>query len=61
MGYERIIIEFAARADVRVGERERKKVEKYQDLKREIRRLWKFKMVEIMPVVIGAPKKLQVD
>ena len=29
-------------------------MEKYQDLKREIRRLWKLKMVEVVPVVIGA-------
>ena len=49
-----IIIDIAVRADVRVGEKEREKVEKYQDLKREIRRLWKLKMVEVEPVVIGA-------
>ena len=41
-------------ADVRVGEKEREKMEKYQDLKREIGRLWKLKMVEVIPVVIGA-------
>ena len=29
-------------------------MEKYQDLKREIERLWKLKMVEVVPVVIGA-------
>ena len=29
-------------------------MEKYQDLEREIRRLWKLKNVEIVPVVIGA-------
>ena len=29
-------------------------MEKYQDLKREIGRLWKLKMVEVIPVVIGA-------
>ena len=28
-------------------------MEKYQDLKREIERLWKLKMVEVVPVVIG--------
>ena len=28
---------------------------KYWYLKREIRRLWKFKVVEVVPVVIGAP------
>ena len=49
-----IIIDIAVPADVRVGEKERKKVEKYQDLKREIGRLWKLKMVEVVPVVIGA-------
>ena len=31
-----IIIDIAVPADVRVGEKERGKVEKYQDLKREI-------------------------
>ena len=29
-------------------------MEKYQDLKREIGRLWKLKTVEVVPVVIGA-------
>ena len=34
-----IIIDTAVRADVRVGEKEREKMEKYQDLKNEIGRL----------------------
>ena len=29
-------------------------METYQDLKKEIRRLWKLENVEIIPVVIGA-------
>ena len=33
---------------------EKEKVEKYQDLKIEIRRLWKLRNEEIVPVVIGA-------
>ena len=49
-----IIIDIAVPADVRVEEKEKEKVEKYQDLKREIRRLWKFRNVEIVSVVIGA-------
>ena len=49
-----IIIDIAVPVDVRVGEKEREKVEKYQDLKREIGRLWKLKVVEVIPVVIGA-------
>ena len=29
-------------------------MENYQDMKREIGRLWKREMVEVLPVVIGA-------
>ena len=29
-------------------------MEKYQDLRREIGRLWRLKMVDVVPVVIGA-------
>ena len=47
-----IIIDIAVPADVRVEEKE--KVVKYQDLKREIRRFWKLRNVQIVPVVIGA-------
>ena len=49
-----IIINIAVPADVRVVEKERKKVQKYQDLKRKIGRLWRLKMVEVVPVVIEA-------
>ena len=45
-----IIIDIAVPADVRVEEKEKEKVEKYQDLKREMRRLRKLKNVEIVPV-----------
>ena len=40
-------------AGVGVRGKEREKMEKYQDLKGEIRRLWKLRMVEVVPVVIG--------
>ena len=49
-----IIIDIAAPADVRVEEKEKEKVKKYQDLKREIRRLWKLRNSEIVLVVLGA-------
>ena len=49
-----ITIDVVVPADVRVGEKEREEVEKHQDLKTEIARLWKLKMVEFVPVVIGA-------
>ena len=41
-------------ADARVEEKEKEKVGKYQDLEREIRRLWELRNVEIVPVVTGA-------
>ena len=49
-----IIIDIAVPANVRVVEKENEKVEKYQNLKREIGRLWKLKVVKVMPVGIGA-------
>ena len=49
-----IIINIAVLTDVRVEEKEREKVEKYQDLKREFESLSKLKTVEVVPVVIGA-------
>ena len=42
-----IIIDIAVPADVRVGGKESKKMEKYHGLKREIGRFWKLKMVDI--------------
>ena len=48
-----IVIGIAVPADVRVEEKEKEKKEKYQDLKREIRRLWKLRNLKIVPVVIG--------
>ena len=46
--------DIAVPADVRVEEKEKERVKRYHDLKREIRRLWKLRNVEIVPVVIGA-------
>ena len=54
-----IIIDIAVPADVRVEEKV--KVERYQDLKREVRRLWKLRNVEIVPVVIGAPGSVSTE
>ena len=49
-----MIIDIVVPADVRVGEKEKEKLEKYKGLKREIGRFWKLKMVEVLLVVIGA-------
>ena len=55
------VIDVAVPIDRRVVEKEQEKIDKYQDLAREIRRLWKVK-TKVIPVVIGAlgtvPKRL---
>ena len=48
------IIDIAIPGDSRVAEKEREKVEKYLDLKREIARIWFMKKVRVIPVVVGA-------
>ena len=49
-----IIVDIAVPADGRVHEKEREKVEKYQDLRREIGRLWQLRKVHVVPVVVVA-------
>ena len=49
-----LMIGVAVPADFRVEKKETEKVVKYQELKREIGRLWKLKHVEVVQVVIGA-------
>ena len=40
--------------DCRIREKEIEKIEKYQNLKRELKRLCSLKKVEVVPVVVGA-------
>ena len=49
-----MIIDFAIPRDVRVKDKELEKIEKYQLLREEIRKLWKLKKVTVVPAVIGA-------
>ena len=39
--------------DHRVYKKEGEKIEKYQDLKREVGRLWGIRHLEVVPVVVG--------
>ena len=45
-----IIVDIASPWDHRVYEKEGEKIEKYQDLKREIGRLWGIRHLEVVPV-----------
>ena len=47
------LIDVAIPWDSRVEEKSREKIEKYQDLKIEVRRLWQAE-VEVVPIVFGA-------
>ena len=40
--------------DTRIKQKEQEKIEKHQDLKREISRLWCLRKVSVIPVVVGA-------
>ena len=58
------IIDFAVPGDSRIEEKEKNKVEKYQDLGRELQKIWNVK-VKIIPLVVGSlgaiPNSLVVD
>ena len=47
------LIDVAIPWDSRVEEKSREKIEKYQDLKIEVRRLWQAE-VEVVPIILGA-------
>ena len=49
-----ITVDIAVPGDCRVHEKELEMIEKYQNLKIELKRLWSLKTVQIVPVVIGA-------
>ena len=47
------IIDFAVPGDSRIEEKEKDKAEKYQDLGRELQKIWNVK-VKIIPLVVGS-------
>ena len=49
-----IIIDVAIPGDKRIIEKGKEKIEKYQNLKKEIQRLWNLKKIDVIPVVLGA-------
>ena len=48
-----IIIDMALPGDKKIFDKEKKKIEKYPNLKREIQRLWNLKKIDVIPVVFG--------
>ena len=45
-----VIIDVALPGDCRIRENEIEKIEKYQNLKKGLKRLWSLKKVEVVPV-----------
>ena len=48
-----VITDVAITGNPRIREKEIEKIEKYQNLKRELKRLWSRKKFEVVPVVVG--------
>ena len=46
------IIDFAVPGDSKTEDKEKDKIEKYQDLRRELQKIWNVK-VKIIPLVVG--------
>ena len=51
---EATIIDIAVPGDTRIVDREQEKILKYQDLKREIKKVWQLRKVQVVPIVVGA-------
>ena len=49
-----IIIDIALSSDSRFSDKEKEKVEKYQDLKKEIKKNWNMWGVKVLLVMLGA-------
>ena len=47
------IIDFAVSGDSRIEEKEREKIEKYQDLRRELQKIWNVRL-KIISLVVGS-------
>ena len=47
------IIDFAVPGDSRIEEKEKEKIEKYQDLRRNLQKIWNVR-VKIIPLVVGS-------
>ena len=48
------IVDIAIPGNSRLDEKEGEKIEKYQDLKRKIMRMWNLKSAQVIPVIVGA-------
>ena len=48
------ITDIAIPGDIRVCKKEKEKTERYQELNREIKRMWNIRSIKVIPVVVRA-------
>ena len=48
-----MLVDIACPFDTRIVKKEKEMIDVYQDLRRELKRLWNFREVKITPVIIG--------
>ena len=46
------IIDIAIPGDIRVSKKEKENIERYQKLKREIKRMWNIRSIKVIPVAV---------
>ena len=54
-----VITDFEILGDQRMIGKEKEKIEKYQNLKREILRLWILKKIDVIPAVLNVLESIQ--
>ena len=55
------LVDVACPFDTRIAEKEREKIERYDDLRREVKRIWSCKSVAVVPIIIGALGTIHVN
>ena len=58
-----VLVDVSIPGDIRVSEKEQEKIDKYEELSSEVKKLWEMRKVRVVPIVVGAlgsiSKKLQ--
>ena len=49
-----VLIDISIPGDIRISEKEQEKINKYDELRVEVKKLWEMKDVRVIPIVVGA-------
>ena len=56
-----LIIDVPCPFGIRVKDKWKEKIENYQDLRRELKRIWKLRRVTVVPIITGALETISKD